>query len=99
VDPIAVANNQLPDGCSRAPAGVEFDIVDQNGVEFFTNVTTNASGQLTITVALSVTQMTLIENPATNPLVQPPPAPGFVFTDIHCPCGHTDLVVVNILKP
>ena len=99
VDPIAVANGNLPAGCVRAPAGVAFDIIDQNGVAIYTGTTTNGSGRLTVTIALSVERITLIEYPNTNPLVQPPPAPGFVFTDIHCPCGHTDLVVVNILKP
>jgi hypothetical protein len=91
-----VAQGNFPPYCALVP-GVEFTIKDANGTVLET-VVTNAQGEAVYRVISTTSTILVTENAATNPLAIPPTG-DFQFDDIHCPCGSSDIVIVNLLAP
>jgi hypothetical protein len=75
---------------------VSFDIRDNNG-NLLTSVITDENGTTTFYVDSTVPSISIYEYAETNPLAIPPTG-EFEFDDIHCPCGHSDIVIVNLLE-
>ena len=89
-----VAHDNVPAECDLAPAGVKFDIKDSDGNVIHSQITTDEYGMVSFFVLESSPTITVYEYPDTNPLAQNPTG-EFHFGDVFCPCGSSDIVVIN----
>jgi hypothetical protein len=96
VNAFEVSIGNLPEGCSLGEDQTNwtFNILNDDG-EVFTSVTVGPGGTTQFHVAPTTQGITVVETSVDNPLLVFPPPDG-VFEDIHCPCGNSDIVIVNL---